>query len=519
MARPLQTAHPMSRLAFLILLAATPAAADQSIHIMQDAPMDGPDRFLVPFTVPDGTTEIQVHHDDMSADNILDWGLYDADGVFRGWGGGNTEDAIVGVQATSRSYLTGPIKAGTWNVEVGKAKILNWPETYVIDITLRTAPTLAPQTQRTPYAPQAAVKKEARWYAGDFHSHSKESGDAKPAIPDMIAFAKSRGLDFIELSDHNTTAQLDFYAADRPNDFLLFPGVEFTTYQGHANGIGATKWVDHKVGVNGQTILAAAQAFHSQGALFSINHPTLDIGDVCIGCGWKHELPDDQIDGVEIETGGYKQSGVLFNRSAVAFWDAICARGRHAAAMGGSDDHSGGVVMGFRDSAIGSPTTMVYAEELSVQGIIDGIKKGRTVVKLQDPTDPMIEFDADGRDGDTVHAKSTAVHAKITGAMGQAFHWVKNGMPMDDIAVDKDPFTVDLPVTPPATGEDRIRAEVWVDGAPRTITSHVYFQTGTASYGTPPKSGGCDTSGSSSANGTLLVGIVAFLGACLRRRR
>ena len=28
------------------------------------------------------------------------------------------------------------------------------------------------------------------------------------------------------------------------NDFLLFPGVEFTTYQGHANGIGATKWVE-----------------------------------------------------------------------------------------------------------------------------------------------------------------------------------------------------------------------------------------------------------------------------------
>lgn len=508
----------MRRLAIGLLFLCTPAAADQTIPIVADAPMTGPDRFLVPFMVPANVAEIQIHHDDQSADNILDWGLYDPDGVFRGWGGGNTEDAIVNAQAASRSYLTGPIKPGMWSVEVGKAKILNWPETYTIDITLRDAVTLPPQTQRMPYTPQGALKKEARWYAGDFHTHSKESGDAKPEIPAMIAFAKSRGLDFIELSDHNTTAQLDFYGADRPNDFLLFPGVEFTTYQGHANGIGATKWVDHKIGVNGQTILAAAQAFHAQGALFSINHPTLDIGDVCIGCGWKHDLPPDQIDAVEIETGGYKQAGVLFNRTAVAFWDAICAQGRHAAALGGSDDHSGGIVMGFRDSPIGSPTTMVFADELSVDGIMAGIKKGRTVVKLQDPTDPMIEFDAEGRDGDTVKARSTVAHAKVTGANGQMFHWVKNGMAMDDIAITSDPFTTDLPVTPATTGEDRVRAEVWVDGAPRTITSHVYFQTGTAVFGAPmQKSGGCETAPSPPSPG-IFATIVGFIALALRRK-
>src|SRR5258708_17459879 len=117
---------------------------------------------------------------------------------------------------------------------------------------------------------------------------------------------------------------------------------------------------------------------------------------------------------------------------------------------------------------------------------MDGIKKGRTVVKLQDPSDPMVEFDAEGRDGDTVKAKSTVAHAKITGAMGQMFHWVKNGTAMDDIPVTSEPFTTDLLVTPPASGEDRLRAEVWVDGAPRTITSHVYFQTGTQTFGMPP---------------------------------
>lgn len=503
---------------FVLVLAPSAALADQTISLDGTVPMGGPDRYTVPFTVPDGIQEIEILHDAQSADNILDWGLYDPDGAFRGYGGGNKEDAITGALAASRSYLIGPIKPGTWQLEIGKAKIISWPESYKVSITMRASPTLAPQPERKPYAPQPAIKKEARWYAGDFHTHSKESGDAKPAIPDMIAFAKARGLDFIELSDHNTTAQLDFYAAYRSSDVLLIPGVEFTTYQGHANGIGATQWVDHKIGTNGQTIDAAARSFHAQGALFAINHPALDIGDLCIGCAWKHDLAPDQIDAVEIETGGFRQSGVLFGRAAVQLWDGICAKGRHAAAIGGSDDHAGGVTMGYRDSAIGSPTTMVFASELSAQGILDGIKSGRTVVKLQDPSDPMIEMDADGRAGDTVKAKQTVIHAKVTGAKGQVFHWVKNGAPLEDVTIDRDPFTIDL-VEAPGASEERVRAEVYVDGAPRTITSHIFFQTGAAVFGARPEParGGCNESGAPATSLGILLGAAVL--AARRRSR
>jgi hypothetical protein len=174
--------------------------------------------------------------------------------------------------------------------------------------------------------------------------------------------------------------------------------------------------------------------------------------------------------------------------------------------------------MGYRDSAIGSPTTMVFATELSAQGIIDGIKNGRTVVKLQDPTDPMIEFDADGREGDTVRAKQTVAHAKVTGALSQTFHWVKNGVALEDVTIDKDPFTIDLPITPTTQGEDRIRAEVDVDGSPRTITSHIYFQTGTAVFGPmTAKASGCSTS-SGDANTFAGISLIAVIAALVRRR-
>src|SRR6185295_18945067 len=115
----------------------------------------------------------------------------------------------------------------------------------------------------------------------------------------------------------------DFYASHADPDVLLLPGVEFTPYHGHANGIGATQWVDHKIGLDGATIDAAITAFHGQGALFSINHPAMNIGDLCIGCAWTWQVVPTTIDGVEIETGGYGQGGVLFHNPAMQFWETI----------------------------------------------------------------------------------------------------------------------------------------------------------------------------------------------------
>src|SRR6185503_19885306 len=115
-------------------------------------------------------------------------------------------------------------------------------------------------------------------------------------------FARGRGLDFIELSDHNVLSQLDLVGAVQPDHsyLLLVPGMEFTTYAGHANAIGATQWVDHKIGQPDVTIAGAFAALHEQGALVPINHPVLDLGDVCIGCAWDHEIDPASIDAVEI---------------------------------------------------------------------------------------------------------------------------------------------------------------------------------------------------------------------------
>ncbi len=180
--------------------------------------------------------------------------------------------------------------------------------------------------------------------------------------------------------------------------FLLLPGVEYTTYWGHANGIGATEWVDDKTELPPNSILAAAQQFHDQGALFSINHPSLNLGDACIGCAWAQDLTPEQVDGVEIATGFLG----LVNFEAIDFWDDICLTGRHAAALGGSDDHRAGKDLTALQRPIGTPTTMVYASELSVKGIMDGIRNGRTVVRFEGMSDPMVELDVEREPGTAI---------------------------------------------------------------------------------------------------------------------
>ncbi|HEY8376277.1 MAG TPA: PHP domain-containing protein, partial [Nannocystis sp.] len=188
----------------LALLAPARARAGETTHeIMGQVPEDSLDHFFVPFDVPPGTVEIEIAHDDLSADNVLDWGLLDPDGAFRGWGGGNSENAIVGEAAASRSYVPGPILPGTWRVVVGKAKIAQPPGQYLITVTLRDVATLPPQPERAPYRP-GDLGGGPRWYAGDFHVHSRESGDAAPDLDAIADFARSRGLDFVVVNDHNT---------------------------------------------------------------------------------------------------------------------------------------------------------------------------------------------------------------------------------------------------------------------------------------------------------------------------
>jgi len=499
--------HPVWIVLSFVLAASEAYAQDPPpIHIEGTAPEGPEDYFFVEFEVPEGIVEIEVQHANLTPGNSLDWGL-DGPNGFRGWGGGKGEPGIVGLQAASPSYIPGPIPTGTWEVVVGKPNIVETPARYEIDIFLRTEATLDPQP-RAPYEDPGVLDSDARWYAGDLHVHTRHS-DGPPSIRETLEFAQEVGLDFIVLSEHNTNSGLTLYRDLQPDfpQLLIVPGVEWTTYSGHANAFGATDWVDFKVGVRGVTVEGAIEAYHDQDALFSISHPTVPGAPLCIGCPWEYDVDPTIIDGLEVRGGIWP---------AIDYWEQMCAEGSHATAVGGSDDHQAGQGSGFLYSPIGMPTTMVYAEELSVDAILEGVRSGRTVTKVNSIDDPMLETELTGeRLGNTVFADTSTLSAVVTDGVGSALQVIRNGVEVEAVPITSDPFMHEMDVEAPAEGEDRYRYQVASGANLQTIGSYVWLRAPDES------SSGCScriASASDYDTGVLLASL-AFGAWYWRRRR
>jgi hypothetical protein len=143
------------------MLALALSAVIAVYNLTGDLPHTARDFVAIPFYVPAGTAEINVKHasiNDPAHVNILDFGLLQPDGTLRGWGGGNDEDITVGALASSRSYLLGPMATdANWSVVIGKAQLGALPGSYSLIVTLREAPTLPPQTERSPYKESAPL--------------------------------------------------------------------------------------------------------------------------------------------------------------------------------------------------------------------------------------------------------------------------------------------------------------------------------------------------------------------------
>jgi MYXO-CTERM domain-containing protein len=481
-----------------------------------DVAAAGGDYLEVAFEVPAGTQEIRIAHSDGSEADVLDWGVWSPDG-FRGWGGGLTEDAVIGVEQSSRGYLPGPIRAGRWTLVVGKARLDADGGRYAVDVTCLDTPSL-PVLPKAPFAP-VVVNAERRWYRGDFHVHSRESGDSTATLDEIVALARQRGLDFVNLSDHNTVSQHALQAAFMASQpgFLLVRSNEITTYAGHGNAVGLSAYVDHRIGLGGRAIGGLLDDVASQGAIFLVNHPTLDVGGVCIGCAWKHADTDwSKVAGIELITGKYELSQAAFVPQAIAMWDDVLDRGARIAAVGGSDDHTAGRDLGSMGSPIGSPTTLVLADNLSEAAIVDAVRSGRTIVQLRGPDDPRVDVTLAGPSGtagigDEVDGlDSVRLTIRVTGGDGMFAQVWRNGAvlaPELPIAGGDVTATFD---DAPGAGDFRYRVEL-VDDANRrvVVTSHVYVR---AIAG----AGGCGCiAGGDPAGGALLL--LAML-AVLRRR-
>jgi hypothetical protein len=246
----------------------------------------------------------------------------------------------------------------------------------------------------------------------------------------------------------------------------------------------------------------------AQGALFLVNHPSLDLGDSCIGCAWDHPVtPWDRVAGLEIITGKWDVVERLFVPRAMALWDELAGQGFRIAAVGGSDDHRAGTGTGTNDSAIGSPTTLVLADGLSEAALLEGIRRGRTIVQLRGPDDPLVELRIGSAEiGDDVDGVEVAeLDVAVTGGAGTFVQLWRDGAKVAQVEVTSDAFSHRFDDRPGAA-DRRYRVELVNTGNQRlVVTSHIYVH-GVAG------GGGCGCgAGRGPGSGAALAGLLVLL--------
>ncbi len=419
----------------------------------------------VPFSVPAGTERVTVTFDYTARDQhtALDLGLLDPAGL-RCWSGGNKSTLTVGLMDATPSCLPGAIPQGEWNVLIGVPNILADVEShYTIHVDLSRTGAVAdlPAVLREP------LRVGPAWFRGDLHMHTAHSdgqcaSQTGKMVPCPVYFtvdaAARRGLDFIAITDHNAGSQYDDLRELQPyfDKLLLIPGREITTFQGHINFLGSTDFVDFRL--DGKTVPdmnALLRAANSVGAITSINHPDSPTGEICMGCGWMPSMPVDMhlLTGVEAVNAGDEMRGI----SELPFWNQELNRGCRLTGIGGSDNHRPMMSLD-RPGSIGSPTTVVYATELSTPAILDGIRAGHVFIDVEGTRDRSLDVTAQTalqtvHGGDLLQvAQGDPVNfeAHVTNAFAGTLHWIVDGhevTPPTNSDVGQTQQTIPLPWT------------------------------------------------------------------------
>lgn len=344
-------------------------------------------------------TPAQVH----GMSNMLTLTLFDANS-FRGAGhrGGNIHEVRITTTSATPGYLAGPLPAGQWNVQIDTHMIMpGAPCHYTLEVTSsaeEAANTSLPSWQA---GQRVTPQRGPGWYRGDLHSHTDHS-DGHRTISELVQTARQYGLDFLFLTDHNTTSPLNEMFALSSADLLTLGGMELTTFWGHAVCLGSHEWIDWRIRPGSGEMARIATETYAKDQIFIIAHP-MAIGDpACTGCIWRYnEMMPGTSNFVEIWNGTW--SSESNNETALSLWYDWLNQGRRIIATAGTDTHS------TPDYAAKPGFDVVYATNLSQAAIFDALRAGHLYLSAG----PQLTLTAQTQDkqswmmGDTIRQAAT----------------------------------------------------------------------------------------------------------------
>ncbi|MFF7164183.1 CehA/McbA family metallohydrolase [Streptomyces sp. NPDC008086] len=343
-------------------------------------PPGSPDFVYLPVEVPDGVREIKVSYSYEKPSvpagtpgNALDIGIFDWRGTelggrgFRGWSGGARTEFFIRADEATPGYVPGPVREGTWHIALGPYTVAPQGLPYEVTVTLTYGE--PGEAVEPTYPPDRAKGRGRAWYRGDCHLHSWFS-DGRRTPAEIAALARAAGLDFINSSEHNTHSAHAHWADLAGDDLLIMLGEEVTTRNGHVVALGTEPgtFVDWRYRARDNRFGRFARQIRKAGGLVVPAHPHA----TCVGCNWKFGF--GEADAVEVWNGPYTPDDEV----TLADWDSMLVasvrEGRDwIPAMGNSDAH--------RDpDPVGSPQTVVLADDLTREAIQEGIKAGRSYV-------------------------------------------------------------------------------------------------------------------------------------------
>ena len=216
------------------------------------------------------------------------------------------------------------------------------------------------------------------------------------------------------------------------------------------------------------------------------------------------------------------------NAAALALWDQLLADGRRITAVGGSDDHQAGqgdATESFYYSPIGTPTTVVYADELSESGVLAALTAGHAYIKAESPDGPDLLLTAScGGDlvmmGDEVSGPTCDLTAEAAGAAGLTMLVIEDGDVLEDEYLTEDEATHSVEIVP---GDHTVvRLELRDGERLVALTNPIYLSWAEEGVEEPPEEDqpedGCACSAERQPAANLAVALALWMALVIHRR-